>query len=75
MPEGSFLEEVLKEVANILPEHEARLVYPSEGEFGPVSEGRTRKTGIAALKKLETLENTENNGSKRRIVLPMVMAD
>src|SRR5437764_828235 len=48
VPEERFLEEVLKEVASILPEHEARLVYPGEGVLGPVSAGRTRKTGISA---------------------------
>lgn len=68
VPEERFLEEVLKEVANLLPEHEARLVYPSEGNFGPVSEGRTRKTGIAALK-ANAPETT--NGSKRGVRLPM----
>ncbi len=47
VPEDQFLDAVLKEVAAILPEHEARLVYPGDGELGPVSAGRTRKTGIA----------------------------
>jgi (E)-4-hydroxy-3-methylbut-2-enyl-diphosphate synthase len=46
VPEDQFLDAVLKEVAAILPEHEARLVYPGEGELGAVSAGRTRKTGI-----------------------------
>ena len=46
VPEDQFLEEVLKEVASILPEHEAKLVYPGDGALGPVSAGRTRKTGI-----------------------------
>jgi (E)-4-hydroxy-3-methylbut-2-enyl-diphosphate synthase len=46
VPEDQFLDEVLKEVAAILPEAEARLVYPGEGELGPVSAGRTRKAGI-----------------------------
>ena len=48
VPENRFLEEVLKEVASILPEHEAQLIYPGEGLLGPVSTGRTRKTGIPA---------------------------
>ncbi|MGH2502635.1 MAG: hypothetical protein ACRDID_08985, partial [Ktedonobacterales bacterium] len=39
---------VLKEVAAILPEHEARLVYSAEDKHGPVSAGRTRKAGIPA---------------------------
>jgi (E)-4-hydroxy-3-methylbut-2-enyl-diphosphate synthase len=46
VPEDQFLDAVLKEVAAILPEHEARLVYPGAGALGPVSAGRTRKTGI-----------------------------
>jgi hypothetical protein len=37
---------VLREVAAILPEHEARLVYNADDEHGPVSAGRTRKGGI-----------------------------
>jgi (E)-4-hydroxy-3-methylbut-2-enyl-diphosphate synthase len=48
VPEGEFLDAVLKEVASILPPAEAKLVYPGEGTLGPVSAGRTRKTGIAA---------------------------
>jgi (E)-4-hydroxy-3-methylbut-2-enyl-diphosphate synthase len=47
VPEDQFLDAVLKEVAAILPEHEAKLVYPGDGMLGPVSAGRTRKTGIA----------------------------
>ncbi|HEU5438567.1 MAG TPA: flavodoxin-dependent (E)-4-hydroxy-3-methylbut-2-enyl-diphosphate synthase [Ktedonobacterales bacterium] len=47
VPEAEFLDAVLKEVAAILPEAEAKLVYPGEGSLGPVSAGRTRKTGIA----------------------------
>ncbi len=46
VPEDQFLDAVLQEVAAILPEHEARLVYPGAGELGPVSAGRTRKGGI-----------------------------
>nr|MBF6589274.1 flavodoxin-dependent (E)-4-hydroxy-3-methylbut-2-enyl-diphosphate synthase [Ktedonobacterales bacterium] len=46
VPEDQFLDAVLKEVAAILPEHEAKLVYPGDGALGPVSTGRTRKTGI-----------------------------
>ncbi len=48
VPEDQFLDAVLKEVAAILPEHEARLVYSGEEELGPVSAGRTRKAGIPA---------------------------
>jgi len=46
VPEDQFLAEVLKEVASILPEHEAQLIYPGDEVLGPVSGGRTRKTGI-----------------------------
>jgi len=46
VPEDQFLAEVLKEVASMLPEHEAKLVYPGDEALGPVSGGRTRKTGI-----------------------------
>jgi (E)-4-hydroxy-3-methylbut-2-enyl-diphosphate synthase len=46
VPEDQFLDAVLKEVAAILPEHEAKLVYPGDGALGAVSAGRTRKTGI-----------------------------
>lgn len=46
IPEDTFLDEVLKEVAAILPEAEAKLVYPGEGKLGPVSAGRTRVGGI-----------------------------
>ena len=48
VPEDQFLDAVLKEVAAILPEHEARLVYSADDEHGPVSAGRTRKAGIPA---------------------------
>ncbi|HEY7125694.1 MAG TPA: flavodoxin-dependent (E)-4-hydroxy-3-methylbut-2-enyl-diphosphate synthase [Ktedonobacterales bacterium] len=43
VPESEFLDAVLKEVASLLPEQEARLVYPGDGPLGPVSAGRTRK--------------------------------
>jgi (E)-4-hydroxy-3-methylbut-2-enyl-diphosphate synthase len=46
VPEDEFLDAVLKEIAAILPEQEAKLVYSGSGELGPVSSGRTRKTGI-----------------------------
>lgn len=67
--EDHFLEEVLKEVASLLPEHEARLVYPAEGLFGAVSAGRTRKKGIAALK---TDAEAAPDGSNRGIWLPVL---
>jgi (E)-4-hydroxy-3-methylbut-2-enyl-diphosphate synthase len=68
VPEDRFLEEVLKEVASLLPEHEARLVYPSDGLFGPVSAGRTRKSGIAALQMDSEVTNEQSN---RGTWLPM----
>ncbi|HEX9069683.1 MAG TPA: flavodoxin-dependent (E)-4-hydroxy-3-methylbut-2-enyl-diphosphate synthase [Ktedonobacterales bacterium] len=46
VPEDEFLDAVLQEVAAILPEHEAKLVYSGEQHLGAVSAGRTRKTGI-----------------------------
>ncbi|HEU5348772.1 MAG TPA: flavodoxin-dependent (E)-4-hydroxy-3-methylbut-2-enyl-diphosphate synthase [Ktedonobacterales bacterium] len=46
VPEDQFLAEVLKEVASILPEHEAKLIYPGDDALDPISGGRTRKTGI-----------------------------
>jgi (E)-4-hydroxy-3-methylbut-2-enyl-diphosphate synthase len=49
VPESEFLDAVLKEVASLLPEAEARLVYPGEGALGPVSAGRTRKEGYKTL--------------------------
>src|SRR5579872_4801421 len=49
VPEDEFLDAVLQEVAAILPESEAKLVYPGDGSLGPVSAGRTRKTGIREL--------------------------
>jgi (E)-4-hydroxy-3-methylbut-2-enyl-diphosphate synthase len=71
VPEDQFLEAVLKEVASLLPEHEARLVYPGEGVFGPVSAGRTRKTGISSLKQGEAAD--ASGGSKRGTWLPMAV--
>ncbi len=47
VPETEFLDAVLKEVASILPAGEAALIYPGGAALGPVSAGRTRKTGIA----------------------------
>ncbi len=45
VPESEFLDAVLKEVASLLPEGEAKLIYPGDGQLGPVSSGRTRATG------------------------------
>jgi (E)-4-hydroxy-3-methylbut-2-enyl-diphosphate synthase len=49
VPESEFLDAVLQEVASLLPEAEAKLVYPGDGELGPVSAGRTRKEGYKSL--------------------------
>ena len=67
VPEDRFLEEVLKEVASILPEHEAKLVYPGDGTLGPVSAGRTRKTGIA-----DQTVDTDASTAVRGKPLPML---
>ncbi len=69
VPEGEFLDAVLKEVAAILPEHEAKLVYPGDGQLGPVSAGRTRKTGIGA--ELKQVEATPTAKAARGKPLPM----
>ncbi len=55
VPEGEFLDAVLKEVASLLPEQEAKLVYPGDGQLGPVSAGRTRATGMGG-KQLPVLQ-------------------
>ncbi|HEU5367129.1 MAG TPA: flavodoxin-dependent (E)-4-hydroxy-3-methylbut-2-enyl-diphosphate synthase, partial [Ktedonobacterales bacterium] len=55
VPESEFLDAVLKEVASLLPESEAKLVYPGNGQLGPVSGGRTRATGIGG-KQLPVLQ-------------------
>ena len=49
VPEDQFLDAVLQEVASLLPEAEAKLVYPGEGHMGPVSGGRTRREGYKSL--------------------------
>ena len=56
VPEDEFLDAVLREVAAILPEREAKLVYPGDGSLGPVSAGRTRKAGIRELNVLPPQE-------------------
>jgi (E)-4-hydroxy-3-methylbut-2-enyl-diphosphate synthase len=72
VPEEDFLEETLKEVASLLPPAEAKLVYPGDGKLGPVSAGRTRKTGIADLQQPATAAAGDANGSKRGKPLPML---
>jgi (E)-4-hydroxy-3-methylbut-2-enyl-diphosphate synthase len=45
VPEDQFLDAVLKEVASLLPEHEARLVYPEGGIKDVAGTHRTRDEG------------------------------
>ncbi|MBO0796267.1 MAG: flavodoxin-dependent (E)-4-hydroxy-3-methylbut-2-enyl-diphosphate synthase, partial [Ktedonobacteraceae bacterium] len=45
VPEDQFLDAVLKEVASLLPEHEARLVYPEGGIQEIAGTHRTRDEG------------------------------
>jgi (E)-4-hydroxy-3-methylbut-2-enyl-diphosphate synthase len=49
VPEEEFLDAVLKEVASLLPEHEARLVYPEGGIRESAGRHRTRDEGITRL--------------------------
>jgi (E)-4-hydroxy-3-methylbut-2-enyl-diphosphate synthase len=46
VPEGQFLDAVLKEVADLLPEWEARLVYPEGGIHETAGVHRTREEGV-----------------------------
>src|SRR5258708_39026840 len=48
VPEDQFLDAVLKEVASLLPEREARLVYPEGGIQETAGVHRTRDEGIGA---------------------------
>lgn len=49
VPEDQFLDAVLKEVASLLPEHEARLVYPEGGIRETAGVHRTRDEGIGQI--------------------------
>lgn len=49
VPEDQFLDAVLKEVASLLPEHEARLVYPEGGIKETAGVHRTRDEGIGSV--------------------------
>jgi len=73
VPESDFLEELLKEIASILPPHEARLVYPGDGSLGPVSQGRTRKSGILSQmgSRVESRKRTPT-AAGRGAMLPMI---
>ncbi len=46
VPEDQFLDAVLKEVASLLPEREAKLVYPEGGILDTAGVHRTRDEGI-----------------------------
>lgn len=46
VPEDQFLDAVLKEVASLLPEHEARVVYPEGGINEVAGTHRTREEGM-----------------------------
>jgi (E)-4-hydroxy-3-methylbut-2-enyl-diphosphate synthase len=46
VPESQFLDAVLREVASLLPEHEARLVYPEGGIKEVAGTHRTREEGM-----------------------------
>jgi (E)-4-hydroxy-3-methylbut-2-enyl-diphosphate synthase len=46
VPESQFLDAVLREVASLLPEHEARLVYPEGGISAVAGTHRTRDEGM-----------------------------
>jgi (E)-4-hydroxy-3-methylbut-2-enyl-diphosphate synthase len=72
VPESDFLEEVLKEIASLLPPDEARLVYPSDGALGPVSLGRTRKSGVRhSLDQQRGTEPSSAKASLRGVPLPL----
>lgn len=73
VPESDFLAEVLKEIANLLPPHEARLLYPGDGSREPVSLGRTRKSGIRrSTDQQSSIEPIGDTGSLRGVPLPML---
>ncbi len=68
VPEDEFLDAVLKEIAAILPEHEGKLVYPGDGALGPVSAGRTRKTGIQPALEAEPAAKGSARGKPLKVV-------
>jgi (E)-4-hydroxy-3-methylbut-2-enyl-diphosphate synthase len=74
VPENEFLDAVLKEVAAILPEAEARLVYPGESDLGPVSAGRTRKTGIGGKTGEAIVSSSDTTPASKTRGKPLPMA-
>lgn len=74
VPEDEFLDAVLKEVAAILPEAEAKLVYPGDGELGPVSAGRTRKTGIGGKTGEAVVSSSDTTPAEQTRGKPLPMA-
>ena len=73
VPEAEFLDAVLKEVAALLPEAEAQQVYPGAGHLGPVSAGRTRKTGIAGAPEPAPQTPTTASGRPSRRGKPLAV--
>ncbi|MDQ2716792.1 MAG: flavodoxin-dependent (E)-4-hydroxy-3-methylbut-2-enyl-diphosphate synthase [Chloroflexota bacterium] len=53
VPEDQFLDAVLKEVASLLPEHEAKMIYPEGGIQATAGHHRTREEGITQLPVLQ----------------------
>ncbi|HVU70039.1 MAG TPA: flavodoxin-dependent (E)-4-hydroxy-3-methylbut-2-enyl-diphosphate synthase [Ktedonobacteraceae bacterium] len=73
VPESDFLVEVLKEIASLLPPHEAGLVYPGDEAPGSVSLGRTRKSGVhRAPAQQSGAEPPDARTSLRGVSLPLL---
>jgi (E)-4-hydroxy-3-methylbut-2-enyl-diphosphate synthase len=73
VPESEFLDAVLKEIASLLPPHEARLIYPGDGSAGSVSLGRTRKSGVHhTLDQQSGAEPLNARASLRGVPLPLL---
>lgn len=53
VPEDQFLDAVLKEVASLLPPHEAKMIYPEGGIQATAGHHRTREEGITQLPVLQ----------------------
>ncbi|MBA2285318.1 MAG: flavodoxin-dependent (E)-4-hydroxy-3-methylbut-2-enyl-diphosphate synthase [Ktedonobacteraceae bacterium] len=53
VPEDQFLDAVLKEVASLLPPHEAKMIYPEGGIQATAGRHRTREEGITQLPVLQ----------------------